>query len=65
MLLKYDKIVYESKIASREAYLARNRHLVDGSSYCVTYCVEQSGGTAYTVDYARKNGLKIINLADL
>ena len=65
MLLKYDKIVYVSKIASREAYLERNRHLVDGSSICIAYCTETYGGTAYTVDYAQKMGREIINLAEL
>ena len=33
-----DKIVYVSKEPSRGAYLARNRHLVDGSRYCICYC---------------------------
>ncbi len=64
MLQRYDKIVYLSKEANREAFLARNRHLVDGSSVCVAYCVETGGGTAYTVDYAKRKGLEIINLVD-
>lgn len=63
MLKQYDKVVYQSKAPSRDAFLARNRHLVDASSVCVAYCVETSGGTAYTVDYAAKKGLNIINLA--
>ena len=37
--------------------------MVDNSSVCVCYLNRESGGTAYTVDYARKNGLEIINLA--
>ena len=64
MLLKYDKVVYVSKLANREAFLARNRRLVDASSICIAYCVETHGGTAYTVDYARRKALEIINLAD-
>ena len=41
----------------------RNRHLVDNSSVCVCYLNRESGGTAYTVRYARERGLEIINLA--
>ncbi len=40
----------------------RNRYMVKGSHYCVAYCVRK-GGTAYTVDYAQKNGVKVIDLA--
>ena len=42
----------------------RNRHLVDNSSLCISYLTSDSGGTAYTVDYAKANGLKVINLAE-
>ena len=41
----------------------RNRHLVDNSSVCVAYLTRSGGGTAYTVEYAKKHGLKIINIA--
>lgn len=41
----------------------RNRHLVDNSSVCVAYLTQSGGGTAYTVEYANKHGLKIINIA--
>ena len=41
----------------------RNRHLVDHSGICVCYLTKDSGGTAYTVRYARTHGLEIINLA--
>ena len=42
----------------------RNRYLVDHSSLCVSYQTKQTGGTAYTVKYALKKGVKVINLAD-
>ncbi len=64
MLQQYDKAVYRSAVPSRDAFLARNRHLVDGSSVCIAYCVETHGGTAYTVDCARNMGPEIINLAE-
>ena len=40
----------------------RNRHLVDNSSLCIAYLTKESGGTAYTVNYARQSGLTIINI---
>lgn len=59
-----DKVVYTSKEYTRGCMHKRNRHLVDNSSICVTYLTEQSGGTAYTVDYAIKHGLTVINIAE-
>lgn len=58
-----DKVVYISQEYTRDCMFRRNRHLVDGSSVCICYLTEQTGGTAYTVDYAQKCGLKIINIA--
>jgi len=71
-----ERAIYEEICAQAEStsYIAehytrgcmqrRNRQLVEGSGYCVSYCTRDTGGTAYTVAYARKNGLEIINLAD-
>ena len=63
LLPRYDKRVCVAPMASREAYLARDRHLVDNSSHCICYCTRQTGGTAYTVRYASKQGLAIYNIA--
>ena len=41
----------------------RNRYMVDNSSHLICYQMRQSGGTAYTVSYAKKQGLQITNLA--
>ena len=40
----------------------RNRKLVDSSSVCVAYLKKTSGGTYFTVNYAKEKGLKIIML---
>lgn len=56
-----DKIVYVSMEPSRGAYLARDRHLVDGSRYCICYCNKPTGGTAFTVKYALERGLTVYN----
>jgi len=58
-----DKLVYVSREYTRDCMFKRNRHLVDNSGICVCYLERNTGGTAYTVDYARKKGLEIINLA--
>lgn len=42
----------------------RNRHLVDCSSACICFLTKHEGGTAYTVDYAKQNGLDIINVVE-
>ncbi len=42
----------------------RNRALVDSASVCICYLEKSTGGTAYTVNYAKKSGIKIINLID-
>ena len=44
--------------------LERNRQLVEGSDVCVAYCYQNRGGTLYTLTYAMKQGLEVINLFD-
>ncbi len=60
-----DKIVYTSEIYSKDCMHKRNRHLVNFSGYCIAYLNKNSGGTAYTVNYARQNGLEIVNLCGI
>ncbi len=43
---------------------ARNRFMVDNSRHCICYLNGDTGGTAYTVRYAEKQALHIVNLAD-
>ena len=59
-----DKVVYTSHEYTAGCMFKRNRHLVDHSSACICYLEKATGGTAYTVNYARKCGLKIINLTE-
>ena len=59
-----DKVVYTSREYTRDCMFKRNRHLVDNSSLCIAYLTEKAGGTAYTVDYARSQGLIIKNVAN-
>lgn len=59
-----NKIVYTSQIYTKDCMFKCNRHLVNYSSACICYLNRSTGGTAYTVDYARKCGLQIINIAE-
>ncbi len=59
-----DEVFYAARVHSRDAYLKRDREMVDRSGFCIAYCTRASGGTAYTVRYAMKKGLQVVNVAD-
>ena len=59
-----DSVVYVSDHYFRGCMQKRNRYLVDQSSICICYLTKQSGGTAYTVSYAEKKALRVINTAE-
>ncbi len=59
---KADKVIYTEQEYKRGCMHKRNRALVDVSSVCVCCSIYEKGGTAYTIDYAHKKGLKVINL---
>lgn len=56
-----DKVVYMAEHYTRDCMFRRNRHLVDCSSVCVCYLTKRTGGTAYTVGYAKERGLLVYN----
>ena len=62
---KADKIVCVSDRYFNGCMQKRNRFLADISSLCICYLTKNTGGTAYTVRYAQKEGLKIVNITDL
>ena len=59
-----DKVICLSDHYYKGCMQKRNQYMVDNSTYCICYLVSQTGGTAHTVDYARKHNLNIINIAD-
>ena len=59
-----DDVITVSEGYSKNAFYARNRFMVDMCEVCVAYLTEETGGTAYTVRYARRRGKRVINLAD-
>jgi len=61
---KASKVVILENGYSRGVYYRRNEHLVNFSSVCIAYQYKNSGGTAYTTNYANKKGLQIINIAE-
>ena len=60
-----DEIRYAADEYTTAAIFKRNRNLVDECSHCVCYLTKSSGGTAYTVKYAKSLSLEIINTAIL
>ncbi len=65
ILGKADKVKYTSAHYTRDCMHIRNRHLVDHSGYCICYLIRGTGGTDFTVRYAVRSGLQIINIADM
>lgn len=65
ILSEADEVIWLSEHYYRGCMQVRNQNLVDRSRYCVSYCSQQTGGTAYTVNYAKRQGCTIISLADL
>ena len=59
-----DEVVYLSERYTRGCMFERNRYMVDHSDVCICYCTNGQGGTAYTVKYARRRGIPVINLAE-
>lgn len=59
-----DKVVYTSEKYTNRCMFKRNRHLVEHSSLCICYMNKSTGGTAYTVEYAKKHGKAVINIAE-
>ena len=64
ILEKSDEILVSADKYDRKSYLDRDRVMVDRSSFCIAYCSRKNGGTAYTVRYALRQGVKVHNLAD-
>ena len=62
ILSRADKCVYTSESYFRGCMQKRNRYLVDNSSACIAYLRHDAGDTAYTVRYARAQGVAVKNI---
>lgn len=58
-----DEVICLAEHYYRGCMQRRNHYLVDHSDVCVCYLTEPAGGTAYTVEYAEKCKMQVINLA--
>lgn len=56
---KADKIVCVSDSYSKDCYKLRNYFMVDNSSYLIGVVSNYRSGTGQTINYARKQGLKL------
>lgn len=63
IMKKADEVVYTSRAYTSGCMHIRNRYMVDSSDFCVAYMTKASGGTAYTVGYAKEKGVEVINIA--
>ena len=61
IIRRSDKVVYVSQKTDPEAFLARERKLVDESTYCICYCHRLTGETADIVKRAIWRGIEVYN----
>lgn len=62
ILEQADKVRVLSLQYTDSCMLDRNRHMVNNSAYLICYLRKHSGGTFFTVNYAKQKGLKIIEI---
>lgn len=65
VLSKADKISYTCEKYRSGCMHERNRRLVNGAHFCVAFCSSDKGGSAYTLNYAKKKGITVINVYDI
>lgn len=57
-----DNVEYVSKNYTKDCLFERNRRIVDRSGLCICYLTDISSGTGFTVNYARKKDVEVVNL---
>ena len=63
-LAEADEIEYVAREFQNGATFERDRRMVDSSSACVAFYLSgRSGGTLYTVRYANRRGVPVVNIA--
>ena len=62
ILYAADEVVYLAQQYKRGLYYQRDRYMIDNAAACVAYQRRKTGGTAYTVNYAKEQGIKLIML---
>ncbi|MGL4791610.1 MAG: SLOG family protein [Anaerotignaceae bacterium] len=59
-----DEVIMLNTSYKKGCYYERNRYMVEHSSKVICYYDGTLSGTAYTINYAKKNKLKIVNTYD-
>lgn len=59
-----DNVLYTSKKYFKGCMHKRNRCLVNNSGSCICYLTKETGGTSYTVNYAKEKKLTVYNVAE-
>ncbi len=59
-----DERVFLAEEYFRGCYHSRNRYMVDNSELVIAHYDGSAGGTRDTVNYAKKNGKRVINVGD-
>lgn len=62
ILSQADLVRYTCEIYTPGCMFKRDRELVDGADLCIAYCNKPTGGTAYTMSYARESGVEVENI---
>ena len=62
LLGEADEIIYVSETYDPFCMKRRNKYMVEHSEFCIYALLHEKSGTAQTVRFARKKGLKIINV---
>lgn len=63
ILKSADNVTLICEKYTSDCMFRRNRYMVDNSAYCICYVTQHSGGSYYTMNYAKASGLGIINIA--
>lgn len=63
ILSEADSVMTVSEHYTKSCMFERNRYMVDSSAYCVAYVTRSRGGAYYTMNYAKKSGVGVINIA--
>ena len=62
ILAQADLVRYTAHTYYKGCMLARDRVLAEAADFCLCWLTRSTGGTAYTVLYARKQGVEVICL---
>lgn len=62
LLCEADEIIYITQEYADGCMKKRNRYIVEHSLYCVCALLYEKSGTGQTVRFARRKGLKVVNV---